>query len=309
MFSEGKTACYEPRSGSYYSVLFLVIPIVLLLYFDVEVPQFVNLPNVRPSVPLRHRRVAILYWGMARAASLVAESHERFLRDPLRAAGLEADVLMHTWRVQEGEPILVWGRDTGARATGEEHLLLKPDEVIVDEQQEFLDALDFTRYYKPGAPPLNGVSGEWRPELLLNHVCALESLRRVTRLAMARGMQVGYEFVIFVRPDARIDSAFDPAWLADLRDAREFYNESTIALPITGHWAGYSDKFAATLFADAEFYGARLDRLDWYRENERFIVSETYCKWAIEQHFRAVAFVPFDFTVVRPNGQAAGSET
>ena len=103
---------------------------------SVVLPDPLAVSAVSP-MPLSRRRVAILYWGMARASELVFESHERLLRAPLREANLDADVLMHTWRVNAGEPVLVWGKDTGARSTGDEHLRLHPDVVLTDDQQGY----------------------------------------------------------------------------------------------------------------------------------------------------------------------------
>jgi hypothetical protein len=234
------------------------------------------------------KRVAILYWGMMRSSSFVADSHEQLLRSPLERAGYSVDVIMHTWKLQRGEPLLVWGKETGLNASGDEYKLLRPDFVEIDDQGVFKKNIIFTDYFY-------NVSDDWRPELLLNHICALESLRRVTKLAISHGP---YDFALFIRPDIQIFSMFDTSWLDLLHS-----NETRILLPDSQHWEGYTDKAAMTLFRDLEFYGSRLDRLAWYRKNVRYIVSEIYCKWRIEQHFKEVLFIPFKFNVIRPNGE------
>ena len=115
-------------------------------------------------------------------------------------------------------------------------------------------------------------------------------------LAVSRKVLNMYDFAIFIRPDAQIHTSFNSSWLTYFNSTK-----SLILLPDFDHWDGFSDKFAVMRARDVIPYGTRINNLAWYRKNVRYIVSEIYCKWVIQNNFELVRHVPFRFSIIRPS--------
>lgn len=162
-----------------------------------------------------------------------------------------------------------------------------------DDQDAFTDALDFSQYFYQSVYDAKGQKkdGEWDPRLIFNHLCALESLKRVTDMVYESGNE--YDYIMYVRPDVRIDTLFDVSWF-DLP-------ANGIAIPDDEHHEGLNDRFAILPYAIAPLYGKRIDHIVEFRKKHGRIVSEKYVKHVCNAHKLAVIFVPFHFKRVRPD--------
>lgn len=233
-----------------------------------------------------HKRIAICYFGLTRSVHATFSSHHNLLYSPLRAAGHAIDVYMHTWRTDT--PHYWW--TPAPPLDYEEYRLLKPDVYKIEEQKEFIDTINFGQvfdeelYRRVGDAP----EGEWHPRLILNHLCALESQKRAFQ--MAQDSRVAYDHVLFVRPDVRIISPFDPVWLSV---------PYPILIPDFEHNNGYNDKFAALSFTTADLYAKRIDEITEFRKTNGRIVSEKYVKFIIEKYYGEVACIAFRFEIIR----------
>lgn len=228
-------------------------------------------------------RIAICYWGLTRSTRLVADSHHAHIFAPLISAGIEFDVFLHTWETAEQ---YIWWVNTYTSPDYTEHELLNPVSFRRDSQEEFLDVLDFSQYYYSGA------ENEWDPRLLLNHLCALESQRRVTQMCIANATK--YSHVIYVRPDARIYTDLPVSRILEL-------SGNELLLPDENHYEGYNDRFAAMRYDACLLYGNRIEGLAEFREREGYIVSEKYVKYMVDKHYMPL-FCEFKFKLVRPFG-------
>ena len=73
---------------------------------------------------------------------------------------------------------------------------------MIENQEEFIDKLDFSKYFYKHIYETKGHSrkGEWLPYLVKNHLCALESQKRA--LKMVENENEHFDYVIFIRPDS-----------------------------------------------------------------------------------------------------------
>lgn len=229
-------------------------------------------------------RVAICYWGLTRSTKKVYQSHFDKIFKVLEQNNVPYDVFMHTWSL-EG-PQYAWWTPLSAPIDYEEYKLLNPTYFRRDDQDVFTNALDFGLYYYEDQK-----DKEWHPRLIFNHICALESQKRVTDMVYESGNE--YDYIVYVRPDVRIDSAFDVGWLN--------LPANGIAIPNYEHYEGYNDRFAILPYTDASVYGKRIDQIAEFRKHHGRIVSEKYVKYVCNTNKLSIRFVPFKFSIVRPD--------
>jgi hypothetical protein len=195
---------------------------------------------------------------------------------------------MHTWKTDQN---IVWEHDCGIANDYEEYKLLAPHFYCIDEQAKFTDTLHFPDYFHEGE------ADEWLPQLLRNHLCALESQQRVWRMALARSAEKSFDFVVFVRPDMVIHTPFDMELLVSPSLSYD------VCLPSYHHFEGYNDRFAVLPFANGGKYAERLNGIVSYRKNHGRIVSEKYLKYVVDKELPRVHFTDMHMRIVRPNGQ------
>lgn len=278
------------------SKAFFLLFILFLIFEDkVENKQkFTNANNTSNS----QLRVAIAYWGMTRSTRYVYETHEKNLFNVLDDAEIEYTVFMHTWRTEKN---FVWGDSVDIPIVENEYEFLNPSVYVIDNEIEFLNGPTFnlSMYWYESEWKRAG-ENEWRPDLVHNLVCGLESLRRLTRLLRDASF---YDLVIYVRPDLRIDTPLELNWLHVVHSASTIGNQSVIALPNFGHYGGLNDRFAIMPWQDCEKYGSRLSHMADYRKKIGFITAEKYLKYVVSTSFDDVIEIPFRFTIIRPDGK------
>lgn len=229
-------------------------------------------------------RVAVCYWGLTRSASKVYQTHFDNIFNVLKKNNVFYDVFMHTWTLK-GPQYAFWNALT-APIDYDEYMLLKPKYFRRDDQDLFTEGIDFSLYYYESEK-----DKEWHPRLVFNLLCGLESQKRVTSMVYESGNE--YDYIIYVRPDVRIDSTFDVSWLN--------LPANGIVIPDYEHYEGYNDRFAILPYANASVYANRIDQMAEFRKNHGRIVSEKYLKYVCDTNNLIINFVPFLFKIIRPN--------
>ncbi len=232
---------------------------------------------------MQDQRIAILYWGLTRSTKYVYETHRQHVFDILTQQGIPFDVYLHTWKTTDGR---VWWNSPNIDPDYNEHELLCPTGYRIDDQNEYLDTIDFAQYFYE-----HEREQEWEPRLLQNHLCALESQRRVTTMCL--NSNVKYTHVVYLRPDVRIIDDL-PVFQIMACDGNR------IILPDNNHYEGYNDRFAAMRFEAVLWYGYRNRRLMEFRQKWGRIVSEKYVKYVVDLYYKP-EFVCFRFVLVRPD--------
>jgi hypothetical protein len=237
-------------------------------------------------------RVAICYWGMTRSIRLVHHAHKNQIFDIFKNNNIDYDVYIHTWKTSQN---MVWGISWDVPNDYNEYKLLNPTHYEIDNQDEFLNTVNFSDYFKKELYDTYGdhPDYEWCPELIRNMICALESQKRVTQICI--DSQKKYDFVLYIRPDVDIYTPFLLEWL-------DLVKPGEIALTNESyrHFEGYNDKFALMHFDDCKLYANRLDGLKSYRDTKGRIVAEKYLKYIIEKNFSDVHFVNMIVRLIRP---------
>lgn len=237
-------------------------------------------------------KVAILYFGKSRSIRHTYKTHHRHVFDAMKAADIEFDVFMHLWHTAGN---VVWGRESGVPEDEGSYPLLAPDHLEKDRQDEFLKTIDFGRYFYEHVYREFGhsVHGEWKPCLVRNHICALESQRRVFRMAERAGR--AYDAYLVIRPDAFFESGLDVAVLRSVQPG-------TLFVPRWKSCEGYNDRLAFGCRDVMWRYTHRLDDLPEFRLTKGRIVAEKCLKLMVEKYGFSTVPLSVRFKLCRPDG-------
>lgn len=207
--------------------------------------------------------IAICYFGMTRSTKYVYKSHYEHVFNVFKQNSINFDVYMHTWKTEHNiinenvykEPI-----------NYEEYKLLNPTVYKIDEQCDFLNSIVFSNYFDETIYKKNGGDSphEWKPELIRNHLCALESQKRCYQLSLDSGKP--YKYIMFIRPDVLIKNNIN----CDLITKSVF----DIIILNTDHNEGYNDRFAIIPFVKAEKYALRINEISDFKKKR----AELYLK-------------------------------
>ena len=137
---------------------------------------------------------------------------------------------------------------------------------------------------------------EWHPYMVRNHLCALESTKRVTQMVLdsSKSSSEGtFDYVMYLRPDVEIQSDFLSKYLTDMKP-----NE--ISFINRNFYEGYSDTFALICSLEhAIHYGMRIDKIKEFRKTQGRITGEKYSKYIADKYFNKVHFIDFEFEIIR----------
>jgi hypothetical protein len=234
--------------------------------------------------------VAVCYWGLTRSTKYVYISHHKYIYNIFKHHKINYDVYMHSWKTNNN---IVWFSNLNTPIDYDEYKLLCPTVYKLDEQDDFLSTITFSDYFDEKLYNAHGNSGtgEWAPQLIKNHLCALESQKRVTNMCLESGKK--YNFIVYVRPDVEIFNSF-PIKIFNIIEPDE------IAIPNYDHWEGYNDTFAVVPFGTCKLYGMRINEIISFRKTNGRIVSEKYVKYILDKYFKKIHFINFRFKIIRP---------
>lgn len=238
-------------------------------------------------------KIAICYWGMTRSTKLVFKSHFFNLFNSLKNSNIDYKIFMHTWKVENNQN-MIWENVSHIPIDYEEYKLLQPNYYKIDEQKLFKDKIFFSEYFNKELYDKHGgdTPHEWRPQLIMNHLCALESQKRVHQMVNDIGEE--FDFIIFIRPDVQITNKFDVNMLN---------TDFDIIIPSYDHHEGYNDRFAILPFKNSSNYACRIDEIINFRKNHGRIVSEKYVKFIINKYYSKLKFIDFFMKIIRPDGR------
>lgn len=237
-------------------------------------------------------KVAICYWGMTRSTKIVYNTHIENLYEVFDENNIIYDIYMHTW-ITKNNVNIIW-ENIYNKVDYDEYKLLDPKYYKIENQDDFLKSIDFNNYFNKELYDKYGGDSpyEWKPQLILNNLCALESQKRVYNMVMETNKY--YDFIMYIRPDVQILNLFNIDWIINKDDF-------DIIIPNYDHYEGYNDRFAIIPYNKAYKYSTRIDEIIEFKKNHGRIVSEKYVKYIIEKYYNNVQFIDFFMKIIRPN--------
>lgn len=233
-------------------------------------------------------KFAICYWGVPRTLGAVLPSHKQYVYDVLREAGIQYDIYAHFWLTPTNK---VWETTMSQPIDYSAIAVLQPVKYVLEMQQPFVETLgDLSEYYYA-----HEQDREWLPDLIRNHLCALESQKRCVNLVL--GANKHYDYVLFLRPDALVET---PLPIHGILGALT-QGPNSIVLPSNNHYEGMNDRFAVVSMYSVLWYSHRINGIAEFRKHHGRIVSEKYVKHVIDRHYTPY-MVDFYFRLLRSDG-------
>jgi hypothetical protein len=232
------------------------------------------------------KNIAFLYFGDLRTFRHVHTNHNQHVFDPLRSAGYICDIYMHTWHKNENTPdTLKYIRD-----------VLSPVYFVEENQQEFETYIALDNLFDQKLWDLKGDSedGEWPINLLRNHLCALESLRRVYGAFEKQQHKMLSDLVCVIRPDLWFFSAINPCVISGICG-----NTDAIAIPNFASFGGYNDRMAIGGKNAIRVYAQRSSCLLEFRRTQGRISSERVLKFALDKNHIKPHHLDISFEICR----------
>jgi len=239
---------------------------------------------------------AIVYFGLTRSTKKVYKSHINNVFNQLRYNRLTYKTFMHTWKTSDNKQ-KIWQNTIEKEIDYDEYKLLYPDFYKIDYQDEFVQSVNMNDYFYKEVWDKVGHDGkgEWLPELIQNHLCSLESMKRGLEM-VEEFVKAGnkFKYVMFIRPDVSITSVLP------LNQIVSGLKPFDIYIPNKDHNEGYNDRFAIILYEKAAIYGKRIDEMAEFRKKNGRIVSEKYVKFIIQKYNLKLGIIDFNFIIIRP---------
>lgn len=237
---------------------------------------------------------AIIYFGLTRSVKKTHETHKKYVFNILNENKLTYKTFMHTWKTKDDKQY-VWDKIIPQDIDYSEYKLLNPDFYKLDNQQEFLENINMNDYFYNDIWKKKGhrVNGEWLPQLVTNHLCALESQKRcfnMVKECVLNGDK--FKFIMFIRPDVLIHN--------NLPITSIIQDNSKIHVPNHSHNEGINDQFAIMNYENAHFYANRINEIADFRKTNGRIVSEKYCKFIISKYNMTMNELNFKYKITRP---------
>ena len=228
-----------------------------------------------------------MYFGLLRSLNKVYQSHIKKINNVLINNNIDFKVFLHSWKTKNNTQ-KIWGKEIKIKQNYQDYKYLNPYKVRFDSQEEFINTIDISDYYKKNAKK------EWLPCLIKNHLCALESQNRVLNLACQD--KLNFDYVIFVRPDVLIIDDLPIKKCINYLNI----NKKGIVIPNDHHNCGYNDRFSMINMEYSNHYGNRIKLLKEYRLKHGRITSEKYTKYIIKKFYHLL-LINFKFKIVRPS--------
>ena len=240
---------------------------------------------------LHNKKIAVCYFGLVRTLKKVIDSQNNKLFNIIEKGGYEFEIFMHTWKTDDEEQY-VWDKKIDTKMNYEDYKIINPKYYKIDSQDDFLKTININDYFNQERWDTHGdnrIKGEWHPQLIKNHLCALESMKRSFEMVEESGEN--FDYVIVNRPDGCFTKCFN---MNDFNHFDEYPNG--ILVSKYESYEGYNDKFAIMRYDNAIPYCKRIDEIkEWREKHTKRIVSEKFVKFIIDKYYKKKKI---DFTIV-----------
>jgi hypothetical protein len=232
-------------------------------------------------------RVAIIYFGMSRAARHTRSSINLHILQPLQNAGVKVASIA-SLNISDSIHSSRSGAFHVAVENGDDFTIEARHYVLVRQDDESI------------AAEMNCARTQTDPfendyVSVKNLLHQLASLKRGWRALHA--FEPGkFDYYYFIRPDLRYEDRID---LEDLK--HRLVSPESILLPSWHGWGGLNDRFAVARPEAAEHYALRIDLVaEFCRSNP--LHSETFLAWALAKRGCSIAELPARASRIRGNG-------
>lgn len=235
------------------------------------------------------RDVALCFFGITRSLKFTVESINEYVIGELKRQGYNVVIYIHTYSIA-GVYNNPRAKEKCEKMDNEEHQLLNPDFIQIDQQEEIAGNLDLLKY-RTHPDPWNSYY-----KTLDNFILAQYSKLQVTN--MVEASEKKYEKIIFLRPDVKYLNKLSANIIGKC-------NDSTICIPIFHRISKYrfNDRFAICNDNNYKYYGKVFNELYEMSKTQRLHSETVLGKLMREKYKLKIQVVRFYFNRVRVSGE------
>jgi hypothetical protein len=233
-------------------------------------------------------KIAICFWGLNRSLKYTFNSIKTNIFDILKKNNIEYDIYVHTYNINRLYNN-IRASENFCKIDNSSLDLLKPDYLLIDDQDEIDKELNLNEYRKFGCP-----WNSYNYETLNNLIRSLYSMNKITEKLFYEidNNNKHYDAIIYSRPDVLYLNNFDINYLN--------INYNTIKLV---DYAKYpvNDRFAICNTEIAKIYGTRYKEALNYSKIKP-LHSETFLYDILNKYKIKIEEIHLVFHRVRANG-------
>ncbi len=231
-----------------------------------------------------------------RSTRYVYKSHFENLFEPLKKANIDYKTFIHSWTTRN--PTTWDGADPNGIHTDDVNLL-EPDVIQIDDEDLFIESVPFSNFHDKVAWERYGdgrsSKHEWHPTMVMNHICLMEAMRRVTKLCLESG-RAAYDFILYMRPDVHVVRPFPTGILATI-------GPNDAAVLSYNHFEGYNSNVVIVPYTKCEPFANRIEEAPEFRRTHGRLVTEKYTKYILDKYYKRIHQIDFPVNRVRSNGE------
>ena len=232
-------------------------------------------------------KVALCFWGLTRSLKYTIYSIKKYILQVLSGNDIEYKIFLHTYYFDSiyNNP---HASEYNIELDFEEHNLLNPDFLEIDNQDEIKNKINVMKYRSQPDP------WDSNYQCVDNFLCAMYSKKQLGKMVENSGIE--FDYVVYLRPDVRYLTYFDIQYFSLTTQ----YNAST---PNFHLFPNLNDRFCILKRCNLKQYYLLFDKMYEYSlhyplHSERFqynIMVKVY-KWSIR-------YISFMFNRVRADGR------
>ena len=231
-------------------------------------------------------KVALCFWGLTRSLKHTIESIRENILKPLQENEIEYTIFLHTYKF-ESPYINPRAKEVNVELDFDEYLLLKPDFVQIDDQDEIKKEINMEQYHSLPDP--------WHSNYICldNFVCAMYSKKQLG--IMIKESELEFDYIVYLRPDVKYINKFDV----------KYFNITTpkyVCIPNFHLFPRFNDRLCVLKSCNLEDYSSMFN--DMYEYSCVFpLHSENFQYYIITKKFHwSIRYIPIHFNRVRVNG-------
>jgi len=232
-------------------------------------------------------KIALCFWGITRSLKYTIDSIKHHILNPLKDADIEYVIFVHTFKFQS-EYNNPRAKEFNVTLDFDEHTLLNPDFLQIDDQDEFKFQHSIEKYRFLPDP--------WESDYVCmdNFICAMHSKKQLG--AMVKQSNISFDYVMYLRPDVRFYTSIEKRYF-------NITNESNICIPNFHLFPKLNDRFCIITASNLEQYSLMFN--DMYEYSRVFpLHSERFQHYVMTRilHWK-IRYIPVHFNRVRADGR------
>lgn len=232
-------------------------------------------------------KVALCFWGITRSLKHTIKSIRKHILEPLQNESIEYKIFLHTFKFNTPY-VNPRAQEIYVKLDFNEYILLNPDYVQIDDQDEIKEKIHIKKYHTMPDP--------WESNYICvdNFVCAMYSKKQLG--IMVKESEIDFDYIIYLRPDVKFINSFDIRYFSITK-------KQNVCTPNFHLFPKLNDRFCLLQYRNLEKYSKLFDEM--YEFSTIFpLHSEKFQHYVMTRKYNwSMRYIPIHFHRVRASGE------